>query len=95
MPAFIVATVTIVDQAKFAAYGAAIRGLADEFGGEYLVRGAVETVLEGHAAVGERVVILRFPDAAAARRFYDSDAYQAARALREGAADIAMRLVVG
>lgn len=50
-------------------------------------------VLEGPAAEG--VAILRFPDMAAARAWYDSPAYQAARRHRHLGADYRMLLVEG
>jgi uncharacterized protein (DUF1330 family) len=93
MPAYIVATVSITDPARFADYARAIAGVSESFGGESLMKGVVAEMLEGEAPAGERVVVSRFPDAAAARAYVASDAYAAARALREGAAIVAMRLI--
>jgi uncharacterized protein (DUF1330 family) len=93
MPAYIVAIVQVRDVAAFQAYGAAIAGLAEQFGGEYLVRGPVVETLEGEAAIGERVVVSCFPDAAAARAFIASPTYVAAKAHRLGAGDVSMRLI--
>ncbi|WCT74349.1 DUF1330 domain-containing protein [Sphingomonas naphthae] len=95
MPAYIVATVTILDQDKFKTYGAAIAGLSEKFGGEPLVRGPVAEVLEGDGIVGERVVVTRFPDADAARGYIGSAEYRAAAANRVGAAVVVMRLIEG
>jgi uncharacterized protein (DUF1330 family) len=94
MAAYIVATTRIHDAERFAAYGAAIAGLAARYGGEPLVRGAVAEVLEGDIEPGERVVVSRFPDAQAARDYIGSAEYQAAQALRAGAATVAMRLLI-
>lgn len=94
MAAYIVATVRIRDAERFAAYGRSIAGLSERYGGEPLVRGAVAEVLEGGGLTGERVVVSRFPDADAARRYIASPQYQAARREREGAADVVMRLLV-
>ena len=58
MPAYIVATVRITDAEAFGRYARAIDGLAEKFGGRYVVRGAVNEALEGSDTVGERVVIL-------------------------------------
>lgn len=93
MPAYIVATVHIRDRDRFAEYGQAIAGLGEAHGGEYLVRGAVSAFLEGEGPEGERVVVTRFPDAAAARGYIESATYQAARAKRADAADVTMRLI--
>lgn len=94
MAAYIVATVSIQDPERFAAYGKAIAGLSETFGGERIVAGPVAEVLEGDGQVGERVVVSRFPDADAARNYITSAQYQAARAKREGAATIVMRLLI-
>ena len=93
MSAFIIATVQISDAEKFGQYSKQIDGLAERHGGRYVFRGPVADVLEGDAQAGERVVVLEFADADAARGFYNSDSYQAGKAMREGAATLTMRLV--
>lgn len=93
MPAYIVATVHVRDSTRFAEYGKAIAGLSEQHGGEYVVRGAVAAFLEGQGPEGERVVVSRFPDAASARGYVESATYQIAKAAREGAADVVMRLI--
>lgn len=93
MPAHLVATVRISDPAKFAEYGKAIAGLSERFGGEYVARGKVAEVLEGDSDPDERVVVVRFPDADSARAYIASPEYQAGAALREGAAEVEMRLL--
>lgn len=94
MPAYIVATVSIVDPERFASYGKAIAGLGERYGADYLLRGTVAEVLEGDAVAGERVVVIRFPDADAARGYIRSTEYQAAAAARSQAASVVMRLIV-
>ena len=93
MAAYIVATVRILDADRFRAYTAKLGGLSARHGGEPLVRGQVQAFLEGDGPEGERVVVTRFPDAAAARGYIESAEYRAARALREGTAEVVMRLV--
>lgn len=94
MAAFIVTTVRITDASSFRRYSDAIEGLNDRFGGEYLIRGSVSEVLEGDSDRDVRLVVLRFDDESSARSFIASDEYQAAKALRAGAAELTMRLVV-
>lgn len=94
MAAYLIATVRISDPAKFAEYGKAIAGLSERFGGEYVVRGKVAEVLEGEADPDERVVVSRFPDADAARAYIASPEYQAGAVLRQGAAEVEMRLML-
>jgi uncharacterized protein (DUF1330 family) len=90
--AHIVSTVLVTDPARFKSYVEAIAGLAESFGGDYVIRGGCTELLEGAGVPGQRWVVLRFPDGDAARRFYHSATYQSAKALRAGAADLTMLL---
>jgi uncharacterized protein (DUF1330 family) len=94
MPAYLVGTVRITDPEAFGAYAAGIKGLSAEFGGEPLVGGPVARVFEGESPVGERVVVTRFPSEADAAAYLASPRYVAAKALRAGAAEVELRLVV-
>lgn len=94
MAAYIVATVTITDPAKFGEYVKAIAGLSEKHGGEYLLRGKVAEVLEGDVNPEERVVVSRFPTAEAAKAYAQSPEYKAGALLREGAATVETRLLV-
>lgn len=94
MAAYIVATVRISDPERFAEYGKGIAGLSESFGGVAVVKGPVAEVLEGSSPVGERVVVTRFDNPESARAYIASEQYRAAAALREGAAEVEMRLLV-
>lgn len=94
MAAYLVATVRISDPVKFSGYAKAIAGLSEKFGGEYVVRGAIAEVLEGNVDPAERVIVSRFPDAEAVRAYIASPEYQAGAALRDGAAEVEMRLLL-
>ncbi len=63
-------------------------------GGRFLVRGGLMEQLEGENGA-ERVVILEFPTMERARAWYNSPEYQAAKAVREGAATVSFTLVEG
>ena len=90
---YIIAHIDVTDPEAYARYAAAaIKAIADH-GGKLLVRGGRSEALEGKAR--GRNVILEFENYDAARRHFYSEKYQAARALREGAADIEMVLVEG
>lgn len=95
MPAYIVSTVVINDPDKFAAYGKAIAGLSEKYGGEYVVRGAADAALEGEFVEGERVVVVKFPNADAARNYVNDPVYLEGKAKRAGAADVRMLLIEG
>jgi uncharacterized protein (DUF1330 family) len=95
MSAYIIGTVTVSDPDRYADYTRHIAGLSEAHGGETIVKGMVKEVVEGDAPQGERMVIVRFPDAEAARAYLRSERYQEGKAKREGAASITMRLIEG
>ena len=94
MAAYIVATVNVTDPVKFGKYVAAIAGLSEKHGGEYIVRGKVAEVLEGDVNPNERVVVSRFPTKEAAIAYAKSPEYQAGKAMREGAGTVETRLLI-
>lgn len=61
----------------------------EHYGGRYLVRGAPYETLEG-SWQPQRLVVLEFPGMDAARTFYDSPEYRAAREARAGVSDFDM-----
>lgn len=91
MAAYVIADVTVTDEVQMAKYREWSSKAMAEHGAEILVRGGAVEVLEGPWQPG-RLVVLRFVDAQAAKRFYTSDTYTHARTLRESAG--VMRLVV-
>ena len=64
------------------------------YGGRFIVRGGAAETLEGEGPPG-RLVVLEFPDMAAARRFYESPEYQAIIGIRQQAATSRVVLVEG
>ena len=85
MAAYIVARITVTDADQYENYKAAAPAAIAKYGGSYLARGGAIETLEGDDET-RRVVILEFPDMDAARRFYNSPEYTAARAKRADAA---------
>jgi uncharacterized protein (DUF1330 family) len=63
----------------------------EQYGGRYLVRGAPYVTLEG-SWQPQRLVVLEFPSMEAAKTFYDSPEYSAARDARAGVSDFDMLL---
>jgi uncharacterized protein (DUF1330 family) len=85
MPAaYLIVESNISDPAQFRTYIDAAPPVVREFAGEYLVRGGRMVVLEGDWAP-PRLTVLRYPSFEAAQAMYDSPAYRAVRALRDGA----------
>jgi uncharacterized protein (DUF1330 family) len=94
MPAYIIVETDITDPEQYEQYKAASPGAVAAGGGRFIVRGGELAVLEGDWQPS-RLVVLEFPDLEAAKAFYDSDEYTAARKLRAGAAKLNMVAVEG
>jgi uncharacterized protein (DUF1330 family) len=95
MPAYVIASVREAhDQEALAEYRRRNSEAVAAHGGRFLVRGGDIDVLEGDWSP-LRVVVMEFDDADAARRWYESDAYQAVIPIRQGASETDMILVEG
>jgi uncharacterized protein (DUF1330 family) len=94
MPAYLIVETDITDPEQYEQYKAASPGAVAAGGGRFVVRGGEIAVLEGDWSPA-RLVVLEFEDLEAAKRFYESDEYQAAKKLREGAASFNMVGVEG
>ena len=69
--------------------------LVERFGGEYLARGGNLTLRETDLWTPTRMVLIRFPDADSANRFYDSPEYQAILPVSRQAARRTMIMLEG
>jgi uncharacterized protein (DUF1330 family) len=94
MPAYLIVETDITDPEQYEQYKAASPGAVAAGGGRFLVRGGELAVLEGDWTP-KRLVMIEFEDLDAAKRFYESSAYQEAMKLREGAAHLRMVAVQG
>ena len=94
MPAYVIVEVDVSDPERYEQYKAASPAAIAAGGGRFLVRGGELTVLEGDWQPS-RLVVVEFEDLAAAERWYESEAYQAAKKLREGAVRMRMVAVQG
>ena len=94
MPAYVIVETDVHDPEQYAQYQAASPEAVHFGGGSFIVRGGELTVLEGDWDPS-RLVLLEFPDLEAAKRWYDSQEYQDAKRLREGAANLRMVAVQG
>lgn len=81
MAAYILAQIDVHDPETFERYRERVAPLVGAFGGRYIVRGGEVTPLEGELSA-PRLVIIEFADREAAKRWYDSDAYQEILKLR-------------
>jgi len=94
MPAYVIVETDVTDPERYEQYKAASPAAIAAGGGRFLVRGGELVVLEGDWQP-PRIVILEFEDLAAAKRWYESAAYQEAKKLREGAASFRAIAVQG
>lgn len=94
MPAYVIVETDVTDPEQYEQYKAASPGAIAAGGGRFLVRGGELAVLEGDWRP-PRLVVLEFEDLEAAKRWYESEAYQQAKKLREGAASFRAVAVQG
>lgn len=94
MPAYVIVQGTVTDPEQFEQYKPAAGPAVVGAGGSYIVRGGTTVSLEG-GAPPERTTILQFESVEAAVAWYHSAEYTAAKALREGAADMRLYVVEG
>ncbi len=76
MAAYLVVDTALDNPARYEDYKAVARPIVEAHGGEYLARGGELTLKETDLWSPTRLVLVRFPDADTARRFYDSPEYQ-------------------
>jgi uncharacterized protein (DUF1330 family) len=94
MPAYVIVETEVTDAEQYEHYKAASPAAIAAGGGRFLVRGGELAVLEGDWQPS-RLVMLEFEDLEAAKRWYESELYQEAKKLREGAANFRAVVVQG
>jgi uncharacterized protein (DUF1330 family) len=85
MAAYALSLVEVTDPSTFSTYVDAVGPVVKRHGGRYLTVGSVADVVEGSPGPGS-VVLIRFDDLAAARRWYESDDYRAIVSVRHRSA---------
>jgi uncharacterized protein (DUF1330 family) len=85
MAGYVIANVDVKDQAGFEEYRKLVPATIQKYGGKYVVRGGAVETLEGDWQP-KRVVVLEFASVEQARRWYTSEEYRPAKALRQKAA---------
>jgi len=94
VPAYVLVDVEVTDPERYDRYRPLAAASVEQYGGRYVVRGGASEVLEGSRSPN-RLVVLEFPDADAARRWYHSPEYGRAKSTRAGAAIGSFILVEG
>lgn len=88
-PAYVVGHINVKDAAAWDAYRSQVPATLAPWGAELVFRGQRAVVLAG-AHAHRDIVVIRFPDAAAAAAWHASAAYQALIPLRQQAADVVL-----
>lgn len=95
MAAYLIVDISAIeDPETYARYRAAVSSGLTQAGGEYLARGGAIDVLEGDWTP-QRMVIVRFPSADAARHWWSSPDYDELKRMRQASAHTNMILVEG
>ncbi len=94
MTAYIIVQIEVTDPDTFEAYRAQVPPTLERFGGEYIVRGGDQEVLEGDWTF-PRTVVLEFPSMDQAKAWHASAEYEGPKALRQSASKGNMIAVEG
>ena len=88
-----IARVDVRDPERYKDYISTAKPAFERYGAHFLARGGAIEVLEGEARA--RNVVIEFPSMQAAVDCYNSEEYQAAKAIRQEVADAEMLVVEG
>jgi len=95
MPAYVIGDVrTAWDAEALGEYRRRNTDAVARHGGRFIVRGGEIELLEGEWDT-RRVIVIEFPDTAAARGWYESEDYAPLKTLRQSASDTNIILVEG
>ena len=94
MPAYLIVRAKVTDMAQYQKYMKLTPAILEKYGGRFIVRGGEKITLEG-PEVAERMVMIKFDSVDAARRMYESEEYQAAVKVRQGAAEASFIVMEG
>lgn len=82
MAAYVIAGIDVTEPEEYAEYARGVPATLEPYGGRFVVRGGALEVIEGQWPAG-RTVILGFPSVEQAKAWYESEAYQALRPIRQ------------
>ena len=94
MPAYVVAEVEITNPEGYKEYSSQVPATIEKYGGRFLVRGGKAQPLEGDWPERRRVII-EFPSAEAARKWWNSPEYEKPKALRRANSQGRLLLIEG
>ena len=94
MAAYVIVQIEVTDPETFAAYRQQVPAVIEQYGGEYVVRGGDQEVLEGDWPQ-PRTVVLKFPSMDQAKAWHASAEYEGPKTLRQSASKGNMIVVEG
>ena len=94
MAAYVLAEIEITNAEGYKEYTRAVPATIEQYGGRFLVRGNPCHVLEGEWPERRRV-LLEFPSAEAARKWWDSSEYAQPKAMRRANSNGRLLLMEG
>lgn len=94
MPAYVLVQVEVQDPAIYEKYKPMVPPTIAAYGGRFIARGGKTEILEGDWSPG-RLVILEFPSVEQAKKWWASEEYAEAKALRQRSAKTQMIVVEG
>lgn len=94
MPAYVIAHIDVKDPVQYEDYKKMSPVSIQQFGGRFIARGGRVEVLEGEWQP-KRLVLLEFPSVEQARKWWASDEYAPAKALRQATSVGEMVIIEG
>lgn len=95
MSAYLIVDTQIDNPEAYEEYKRLAKPIAEKYGGVYRARGGALDVVEDNLWTPTRLVIIEFPDMAAARAFVDSEEYAPVKPLRQKNARCTLAIVEG
>ena len=89
---FVVNEISVTDSGKYKTYADQVPATLVPFGGSFVVRGGNPEALDGKIP-GDRIVLVAFPNRAAAKAWHDSAAYQKILTIRDSASTSTVYIV--
>lgn len=94
MKAYVIGLIDVQDPDAYVKYAQNAPATIAQYGGRYVIRNGVKHELEG-TPPGERWVVLEFPSVERAKRWFDSEEYQAIRPIRTNASTGKLFIIEG
>lgn len=95
MSAYLIVDTDLTDPDRYEDYKRQAKPLAEQYGGEYLVRGGAMSIKENDLWSPTRMVVVRFPSTEKAQAFYESTEYQKILQISKASARRTVVLVEG